>query len=169
MRISKAYWIWGQFSFEDERYLNLLKKKVQKILNSPNFEVHITLSGPYQKINDYFLDDLKNLAKSNFPQKIYLNNFNFKKDIYESFYISINNSKGLKNLRKKLYSLNNFNSKEEFQPHISLAYGDHDMDKKISLISELPSLKNSIKISRISLVKVNENLKLWEVIESFKL
>lgn len=169
MRISKAYWIWGQFSFKDEIYLNFLKRKVQKVLNSPNFGVHITLSGPYLKINDYFLEGLKNLAKSNFPQKIYMNNFNFKSDIYESFYISINNSKGLKDLRKKIHNLNSFNFKEEFQPHISLTYGDHDINKKISLISELPALKNSIKISRLSLVKVNENLKLWQVIESFEL
>ena len=42
MRISKAYWIWGQFSEKDTLYLNSIKDNVQISLKSPKFDVHLT-------------------------------------------------------------------------------------------------------------------------------
>ena len=51
MRLKESYWIWGQFCKEECEYLNNLKSKVQNKLQSPDFNVHITLAGPYKSIN----------------------------------------------------------------------------------------------------------------------
>ena len=62
MRISKAYWIWGQFSKKDTLYLNSIKDNVQISLKSPKFDIHLTLCGPYEKLDHDFLFNLNNLS-----------------------------------------------------------------------------------------------------------
>ena len=65
MRISKAYWIWGQFSINDTLYLNSIKDNVQISLKSPKFDIHLTLCGPYEKLAHDFLYNLNNLSNKN--------------------------------------------------------------------------------------------------------
>ncbi len=169
MIISRCFWIWGGFSAKDTLYLNEYKNKVQSILKSPNFAIHITLLGPYFEIDNQFLSQLKIFAQKNSPLDLYLNDFAFQDHIFKSFYISINNSKDLDNLRKALLRINKFNFEKEYKPHISLAYGEHKKNIKKELISKLPKLKDSIKMNKISLVEVNENINLWNILEDFYL
>ena len=169
MRISKAFWIWGQFCLEETQYINRLKNKVQTLLISPTFETHITLAGPYLKVDKSFLVKLKNFVKNSYKIKLDLKGYDYKKDVYKSFYISINSSEKLQDLRENIYKLTRFDENEKYLPHISLAYGDHESNDKINLISELPKVKNSIKLSRISFVDVNENINKWKILESFEL
>ena len=51
MRKSKGYWLWGQFPKCETLYLNSIKDEVQSTLNSPNFDIHLTLAGPYVNLN----------------------------------------------------------------------------------------------------------------------
>lgn len=169
MRVSKAFWIWGQFSESDTLYLNQLKDKIQKNLQSPIFDVHITLTGPYLEIDNCLIDKLKVYCEKNSPIQINLKNFQFKKEFYKSFYLSVKHSQKLLNLRKEICLLNNFKSNKNYEPHISLAYGNYTQDKKINLIKKLPKIKDKIKIEKISLVDVNEDLNHWKVLKSFKL
>ena len=169
MRISKAYWVWGQFSEKDIDYLNELKKKVKIELDTPCFEHHITLSGPYKSIDGSFSSELKNIANKFQNIKLDLIKYSFKNQIFNSFYISILNSYELSNLREKIYQLNSFDRRKNYDPHISLAYGNHKKVKKLKLIEKLPKLKDSIKITRISIVDVDESIKSWIVLKSFNL
>ena len=50
-RISKAHWIWFQFSKYDTEYLNKIKKIVNKNLKGPKFSVHLTAIGPFLKFD----------------------------------------------------------------------------------------------------------------------
>ena len=169
MRNSKCFWLWGGFSTEDSLYLNEYKSKVQSILQSPNYEIHITLSGPYFKIDDHFLSQLKFFAQNNSSLDLYLKNFDFQDKIFQSFYISINNTKELETLRKGILKINKFDFEKDYKPHISLAYGEHKKNIKEELILKLPKLKESIKMNKISLVEVNESIKLWNILENFDL
>ena len=65
MRISKAYWIWGQFSIKDTLYLNSIKDNVQIFLKSSKVYIHLTLCGPYEKLAHDFLFNLNNLSNKN--------------------------------------------------------------------------------------------------------
>ena len=169
MRISKAFWVWGQFSIIENKYLNLLKKEVQSVLKSPKFETHLTLAGSFQKIDREFLDNLKTLALNNNSFNLDLKCFSFKEDKFKSFYIAVKNSENLKQIRRKIYNLKNFDLDESYKPHISLCYGKHLTNQKIDLISKLPKLKSSIKMTRISVVNVDENINLWNILESYNL
>ena len=169
MRINKGYWVWGLFSNSETNFLNEIKAKVQSILESPVFETHITLTGPYLKIDKSFLCRLKTFGKRN-PQIILdVDGYNFKQEIYKSFYISIKNSRNLKELRKNIYELNQFDLVNYYSPHISLSYGNHDIKEKEILITKLPKFNKQIKMSKISLVEVNEDINLWKILESFDL
>ena len=167
MRISKCFWLWGRFSAKDTFYLNEQKNKVQSILKSPNYDIHITLAGPYFKIDNDFLSKLKFFAQNNSPLDLYLKNFNFQDETFKSFYISIVNSNDLNSIRKEILKIKKFNFEKEYQPHISLAYGKHAQNIKKELILKMPKLKESIKITKLSLVDVDETINLWNILNNF--
>ena len=86
-----------------------------------------------------------------------------------SFYISIENSRKLKELRRNIYELNNFDLANNYSPHISLSYGNHEIKEKKELISNLPELNKLIRMSKIGLVEVDEDINLWKILECFDL
>ena len=169
MRIKKGYWLWGLFPSEETNLLNEIKAKVQSQLKSPVFETHITLAGPYMNIDNNFLNKLKTFVESN--SVIILNSigYEFKQEIFKSFYISIENSRNLKELRKNLYELNKFDLGNNYYPHISLSYGNHEMKEKKILISKLPEFNKQIEMSKIAIVEVIEDINRWEILKSFDL
>ena len=98
-----------------------------------------------------------------------VNGYDFEQQIFKSFYISIKNSKYLQELRKRMYELNKFDLENNYSPHISLSYGDHEIIEKKELISKLPELNKSIKMTKIALVKVDEKINLWKILKIFDL
>ena len=168
-RISKGYWLWGLFSSADKVFLNEIKAKVQSKLKSPSFEIHITLAGPYFNIDNIFLNKLKSFAEKNSEIMLNVGGYDFKQEIFKSFYITIENSQQLKELRRNIYKLNNFDLSNNYSPHISLSYGDHEIKTKKELILNLPELNKPIRMSKIALVEVDEDINLWKILESFEL
>jgi len=169
MRINKVYWLWGLFPSLEEGFLNQLKAKVQSKLKSPFFETHITLAGPYLNIDNIFLKKLENFAQNNYAIMLNVRGYDFKQEIFKSFYISIENSLELKELRRNIYELNNFDLVNNYSPHISLSYGNHEIKAKKELISNLPELNKPIRMSKIALVEIDEDINLWKILESFDL
>ena len=169
MRISKGYWLWGLFPSKEEIFLNEIKAKVQSKLKSPFFETHITLAGPYLNIDNVFLNKLKNFAENNSAIMLNVGGYEFKQEIFKSFYISIEHSRQLRELRKDLYELNNFDLGNNYSPHISLSYGNHEIKTKKELISNLPGFNKPVRMSTIALVEVDEDKNLWKILESFDL
>ena len=169
MRISKGYWLWGLFPFRQKVILNEIKSKVQSKLKSPFFETHITLAGPFLKIDNIFLSKLKNFLENNSVIALNVGGYGFKQEVFRSFYISIENSRQLKELRRNIYELNNFDLANNYSPHISLSYGNHEIKAKKEIISNLPELNQPIRMSKIALVEVDEDINLWKILKSFYL
>ena len=113
MRISKAYWIWGQFSRKDTLYLNSIKDNVQIFLKSPKFDIHLTLCGPYEKLGCDFLKDLKYLSNKNQSIILNLEKFDFSDEKFKSFFIKTNKSIELKNLRNSIYKISKWSKKSQ--------------------------------------------------------
>ena len=169
MIINKGFWVWGLFPPRETNLLNKIKAQVQSKLKSPVFDTHITLAGPYSNIDKSFFKKLKTFGESNSVIMLNVERYAFKQEMYKSFYISIKNSKYLKELRKNIYVLNKFDLRSNYYPHISLSYGNHEIKEKKILISELPIFSKPIKISKIALVEVDEDINLWKILESFDL
>ena len=170
MRISKAYWLWGLFPSEETLLLNKIKAYVQTILISPDFETHITLTGPYLSIDNHFLDKLETFCASNNTVVILnIDGYNFQQEKFKSFYLSIKNSENLKKLRRNIYKLNEIDNADDYFPHISLSYGNHQLKEKKELIFNLPKFNKPIKLSKIALVEVDEDIHQWKILEVFDL
>ncbi len=169
MRINKVYWVWGLFPPGETNLLNKIKAKVQSKLISPIFETHITLTGPYLNIDKNFLNKLKNFGQYNSVIMLNANGYDFRQEMFKSFYISIINSRPLKELRRNIYQLNKFDLENNYSPHISLSYGNHEIKEKIFLISKLPEFNKSIKMSKIAIVEVDEDINHWKILECFDL
>lgn len=169
MRISKGYWVWGMFSLQDTLYLNSIKNKVQSLLKSPKFDIHLTLVGPYLYFDNNLLNNLSDISKKNKSLVLNLENFDFTEEIFKSFFIKTNMPNELYNLRNSFYKSTNLNIEKKYEPHISLAYGVHEKYKKDFLISKMAKLKREILLSKISLVEVNEELNIWKILNTYNL
>tara|TARA_Y100000589_G_scaffold310637_1_gene329195 strand:- start:74 stop:586 length:513 start_codon:yes stop_codon:yes gene_type:complete len=165
----KAYYLWGLFPPEETEYLYSIKNKVQIKLLSPNFEPHITLAGPYFNIDNTFICKLRTFVESNSSIMLQVDGYCFKQEMFKSFYIAIKNSINLKKLRKNISNLNICNLDTNYSPHISLCYGNHEIQEKEELISKLPKLYELIRISKIALVEINEDIDQWKIKQSFYL
>ena len=160
-RVSRAFWIWGSFLPEENKFLKNLKRKVNSKLSSPEFDIHMTLSGPYKKISKDFLKDIESYCSNNYSFQILLDGFKYKNYEFESFYISVLKTSEIKTLRENLFNMHSFPIKKEYWPHISLAYGRHDLRKKKELILKLP-IPFSVTLSKLSIVSVDENINKWK-------
>ena len=167
--IIKAYWIWCEFSNPDTEHLERLQDKVQVQLNSPEFKLHMTLAGPFDRIKKTSLQAISDCCKGFTPIKLKTRGYNYKQEFFKSFFIGIEKSQELINLRDTMFKLNHHKSIESFMPHISLAYGNHERKVKDNLISFLPKPVDLITLNRISIVDIHENIKMWRVMESFPL
>ena len=169
MKTNKGFWVWGLFPSKETNLLNEIKAKVQSKLKSPVFDTHITLAGPYLNIDKPFLNKLKNFVESNSVIILNVKGYDFKQEKFKSFYISIKNSRNLKELRKNICELNKFDFGNNYSPHISLSYGNHEKKEKKILISKLPEFNKRIKMSKIAIVEVNEDINLWKILERYDL
>ena len=89
--------------------------------------------------------------------------------MFKSFYISIKHSLHLEELRKNICILNKFDLDNNYSPHISLCYGNHQIKEKKELISKLPKFGKQIRVSKIALVEINEDINKWQILENFYL
>ena len=165
----KSYYLWGLFSPQESEYLNFIKGKVQSKLISPYFDLHITLAGPYLNIDKTFMFKLKSFGERNSSIMLHFDGYCFKQEMFKSFYISIKYSLQLKELRKNISKLNNFKLDNNYSPHISLCYGNHQIEEKKVLITKLPKFNKLIRLSKIALVQINEDVNKWKIEEIFDL
>ena len=131
--------------------------------------MHITLAGPYKSIDKYFINSFKTFAKGKSSIILNSNDYGYKNDFYESFFISIEYSKNLKKIRKEIYQFSPFDIYKNYNPHISLAYGDHSLGKKDEIYLSIQKPIERITMDKILLVDVNENIFKWKTLESFDL
>jgi len=168
-RISKGFWIWGEFTEADSAFLSEIRNSVQRILKSPYFDLHLTLAGPFNNINESTVAKIKKICKNHSCIKVNPLKYAYKDDFFESFYISIKSSEQLIKLKNSLYGASRSNSSKDFCPHISLSYGDHEKHMKEYLISELVAIKKAITIDKISIIDVNEDRYMWKSLEKIEL
>ena len=66
MRVSKGYWFWGQFDESSTQELTELQAQAGRFLQGPTFDIHLTLAGPMEDIDNNIVDlffSLRRMAK----------------------------------------------------------------------------------------------------------
>ena len=167
-RDSKGYWIWAQFDNSSMKLLNKAYIKTNSKLNGPNFNIHLTISGPIKIEKDIVIRKFLGLKAKLHSFDIKIDNYLFSKLFYESLYISVFSNKQLDNLKENIDKEFNI-FKNNYNPHISLFYGKKSDSDKKKIIAELPSLPKTIKLSTLCLVYVDENKNKWDIEHKFHL
>ena len=92
-RISKAYWIWFQFSKFDNQKLNKIKRIVNNHLKGPNFSIHLTTIGPFLKLNKKEFERIEKISRKINKFKILLIKYKLTSQKFTSFYIEVKKNK----------------------------------------------------------------------------
>ena len=166
-RISKGYWIWGQFDADTTCSINSLYKEINNELNGPNFDIHLTISGPFN-YDEEKQKEIFEVISSKFNQiDLQLKGINKTNEFFRSLFIDVAKNEDLNNLKNYIdnnFSINSF----EYSPHISLFYGIKDDAIKNEIIRRAKTPKSAI-VDKLSIVKVDEEIKSWEVLKSYSL
>ena len=165
--ISKGLYVWGEFDQESAYLVESLKKKVNEKLLGPNFNVHLTLSGPVNYNESHDRKTFLNLSKRFSKLKLKLSGIGFKENYFQSLFLVVENSDELNSLKKSIDAETGVASREYF-PHVSLFYGSANEDLKKNLCKELV-IPNQIYLEKISLVKIHKNIEQWETFKTFYL
>tara|TARA_B100001996_G_scaffold341060_1_gene294914 strand:+ start:2319 stop:2873 length:555 start_codon:yes stop_codon:yes gene_type:complete len=164
----KTYSIWGEFSHTDFTSLNKLQQSVNYWFNGPLFKVHLTLSGPFHILDEKILGGLEDLAMTNSVFEMRTKGYGTEDNIFQSFYIQIQISPELLYLKKRLDDLLKIPPKE-YNPHISLFYGNKQPSAKDDVISKLDSPPKMITLDRLSIVEIVDDIASWKVLYSYPL
>ena len=165
--ISKGLYVWGEFDQESAHLVESQKTKVNEKLSGPDFDVHLTLSGPINYNESEDKENFSNLSKRFSKLKLKLSGIGYKENYFQSLFLVVENTDELNSLKKSIDEKAGFASKVYF-PHISLFYGSANEDLKKNLCRELV-IPNEIYLEKISLVKICKNIEQWETFETFYL
>tara|TARA_B100000575_G_scaffold59810_1_gene45336 strand:+ start:248 stop:778 length:531 start_codon:yes stop_codon:yes gene_type:complete len=166
-RISKGYWIWGQFDTHTTDIINSLYQEINNKLNGPKFDIHLTISGPFN-YNEEIQKDTFQYISSKFNEiNLQLKGINKTDEFFRSLFIDVGENENLNSLKNYIDATFNINAIEYF-PHISLFYGLEDVSVKNEIIKKFKT-PNSAIIDKISIARVDEEIKSWEVVRSYSL
>tara|TARA_B110000211_G_C13935776_1_gene489297 strand:+ start:214 stop:741 length:528 start_codon:yes stop_codon:yes gene_type:complete len=166
-RVSKGYWIWGQFDIESTKQIDTLYQSINSKFDGPKFDVHLTISGPIHYQDELHNPIFESLSSKFSKFNIQLNGLGYKNEFFQSLFLNAAKDQSLKNLKLEVDKCLKLDVGEYF-PHISLFYGMVASDSKIKTISELKSPKH-VLLDKISIVEVDEEIKSWRVLKSFSL
>lgn len=122
---------------------NILEKIIldlSKTYGGPSFEPHMTLLGDIETSEEEILGGTKELVSKINPFALALGEISFSTTYFQNVFVRAKSSARLMEANlsaKQIFHMEN----SLFMPHISLLYGDHDMEtrEKIALQVQLPS------------------------------
>ena len=144
---------------------------ITKSLNSVKIIPHITLASSFNNSKDYSIQKLKVILSNQKPFTLDPDKIDIGNTYFQSLFINIKMNSIIRELRTK--TLKHFKCKENncYNPHMSLAYGQHKSIKKGGAIDESIKLllDHKIPISSVAIAENDEyNLK-WQIIEKVHL
>ena len=166
-RIPKGYWIWGQFDAESTKLITSLHQNINNELSGPKFDVHLTISGPFLYKEEAHTQIFESLSERFGKFNIQLNGIGKKNEFFQSLFINVTENETLKKLKNSIDHSFNIDRVEYF-PHISLFYGNADIVIKNKIINKSKTPKH-VMLDRLSIIKVDEEIKSWKVLKSYSL
>ena len=162
------YSIWAVFNNKDQRQLENLKKKVNKVLKGPYFPIHMTISAGFLGMEKELIAKMKSTLNKLDRFSIEIDNYGYENAFFQSLYIKVKKNNELISQKKIIDNV--FNCQTSFfSPHISLYYGHKNDSIKKKIISKLPKLKKITKINNLCIALNDEKKLRWKIIESFLL
>ena len=158
-----TYSIWLDLEKESRLSYRKIISTLSKRLKSPLFEPHCTIYGRL----DIKLSHLENIVL-----KIVNNSNQFSssvqklttgKSYYKSLYVKLENNTSLNKVNSscKNHFINSKNYR--FDPHISLAYGQFDLEQ-IHRVTKRIAIPKDVVFSGVSIVNTKKDVEQWETV-----
>ena len=144
------------------------KRLIDNKLKGPGFPIHMTLAAQF----DLNLSKVKKLeeeiAKRINPIEISYKGYGMKDYFFQAFYVKVDLNQNLQSARSKICDIVKIQD-EEFMPHLSLYYGKKSLEKKQSLLAELPEVEGSFTAQTFYLVSFDPKNIEWKILNSIHL
>ncbi len=144
------------------------KQTIDNKLKGPAFPVHMTLTGQF----DLNLSKVKvleeEMANAIDPIEISYKGYGMKDYFFQAFYVKVNLNRDLQTTRSKICDMLKIEN-EEFMPHLSLYYGKQVLEKKQTLLTELPDIEGSFMAETFYLVSFDPKNIEWKILNSINL
>jgi len=137
-----------------------------KLYGTDRFLPHVTLFGRMNVNPELFYSFFNKIKSESKIEKVHILNFKIGDLPWKRMYLQLSLNKKLIELQKKIDKKFNQYRNYEFDPHLSLAYGNFNPNKKdISLISH----QGMISFSSIAIVHTPNEVKNWNIIQKLDL
>ena len=128
----------------------------------------ITIAGNIEEDLNFIEDISKKLISSKKEFKVSLGEVSFSTTYFQSVFVRVRSQASLMQLNmdlKEAFGLDN----DVFMPHMSLFYGDHDMDTREKIAKEISSLYGSFMVKEVIIVPSTKNPREWEHLKTISL
>ncbi|SRR5258708_11570565 len=143
---------------------DLLQKLITNLsskYNSPSFEPHMTLLGNISSDKKPMLEKANTLVSKLKPLPLSLSEISFSTTYFQSVFVRVKATAELMNanlIAKDIYQTDN----SVFMPHISLIYGNHSMEERGKIVSEVILPKNiTFNAEEIIVIPSTQNPNEW--------
>tara|TARA_B100000575_G_C22965066_1_gene557379 strand:- start:84 stop:605 length:522 start_codon:yes stop_codon:yes gene_type:complete len=167
-RIPKAYSIWLIPNGENYIILKNTIIELSHIFKGIKFVPHVTVVSNLDYSEKFLSRKVEIIAKQVEPFNIEFNKIDYYNEFFQSFFISVKINDDLANIRK--FAKSYFSKMdEEYNPHLSLAYGNIESKIKKKLKREIYCPIKSFKATELYLAYNDEVNFKWEVVNKFPL
>lgn len=147
--------------------LSELMKQLRDRHGGPEFAPHITLFGLITGTEQELGSGLDKLAKQLDAFEVHTKSLWGKSDYFKCFFIQLNNSAELLRTRQLASDILAARMDSNYNPHISLLYGNQIRKHRAELVSELKDvIPEKITVDRLQLVKLDVSVANWQVINT---
>jgi 2'-5' RNA ligase len=159
--MKNLYCLWivpptGEKELLQKVIINLSKK-----YHSSSFEPHVTLLSDISCYKEVMIQKANILASKLHIFPLCLNEISFSTTYFQSAFIRVKATAALMNanlIAKEIYQVDN----NVFMPHLSLIYGNHTMDKREKIVSEVILPKNiKFNVEKIIVTPCTNNPNDW--------
>ena len=167
---TKGYSIFLIPSGEFYKSLSLIIKKFSESFGTPLFEPHVTLLGGIIGKENEIKEKTHKLSLVIDPITIVLKDLDYQDYYLKSLIIEVEHSKDLMNANKAAERIFRIKDQNNYQPHLSLLYGDISIQAKKQSIKNLGNnIKGEFTVDSIYLVNAEGFIQDWKKIGGYRL
>lgn len=163
------YSLWIIPENESQLEMQQVVKKYSQQFGYTQFTPHVTLYEVSGREEQEVIEGVKQIASEIEPFELEFGDVEFSTTYFQSVFLRVKTVAHLLNAHLKLRMKFNSDDNHVYMPHISLVYGEHDMETKEEIAKEIKINSKGFKAEKISIVKSTSNdPKDWHVIEQVK-
>lgn len=157
----------------DDKIINYqsILNNISKKLNSVKIIPHITLVSSFHNQKDYSIEKLREVIVNEQCFRLKSSKIDIGREYFQTLFIKIRMDTKIKSLRNKFLKYFICKEIDNYNPHMSLAYGNFTDYEKNDIIKSSGNilLKNDINITSIAIAENDEVNLNWKILEEIKL